>query len=166
MTDSKMKKQHVFILLLSVTFMSGCSLLADGDDARVVFGESIDDVVIGDDTTRVVKKLGRPDGILIGDFPGVIYEYTSGRHAGLSLGIWTAEGVRGVQAASPYEGSTSSGIGIGTARTRLHQILGQPDYTTDNTAGGWRVDQYRFEENRFVIRYSDDHTVASITMMD
>ena len=157
-----------FILILTLVLASGCSLFAADDDARVVFGESIDDVVIGDDKTQVVEKLGSPDGIMMGDFPGYVYEYMSGRHAGLRVAIWTAEGVRSVQAASPYEGSTSRGIGIGTARTRVHQTIGQPDYTTDKTAGGWRIDQYRFEANRFVVRYSDDEAilVESISMMD
>lgn len=74
--------------VLTLALMCGCGLVDGGNDARIVLGDNIDDVRIGDDTMAVIRKLGRPDHIAIGDFDGVIYQYTTGAHAGMSITIW------------------------------------------------------------------------------
>src|SRR5690606_3438823 len=100
--------------LLCVT---GCELIGDHSDVRLQ-GRIIPGVRLGDDEEIVLKKLGPPNGVHpLGDCSCVSYSYASGRFAGLTISIWTSSGtgVRGISAVSPYDGTTSSGVGIGTS---------------------------------------------------
>ena len=126
-------------------------------EARLVFGEHIDGVRLGDDTTRVIQKLGRPDAVALGDFPGVEYAYTTGAHAGLRVAIWTdtGEGVQLIEAASPYSGTTAEGVRIGSARDAVLRRVGQPDHSIEGASAGSVVDRYFFGMQTLALGYAD-----------
>lgn len=141
--------------------LAGCSLLGlDGPEGRIVFGESIDGVHIGDSRKEVVQKLGEPDNILLGDFPGKGFIYKEGKHAGMSVTIYTEKGVKAVGIGSPYTGRTSDGIGIGSNREEVHQLVGPPDETHDNITGAVEmVDTYHYDDTFFVVSYIENKIV-------
>lgn len=152
----------VFIFALTC----GCGLVDSGEDARIVLDDNIDDVQIGDDTTAVIRKLGRPDHIGLGDFAGVIYEYTTGAHAGMSVGIWyvAPKGARAIGVSAPYSGTTTHGIGVGTERSRVVRLLGVPDSTNDAANSEWTWDYYVLKSVRVKLGYVNSR-VGSITIL-
>ena len=97
-----------------------CKNASEDDEARIIFGESIDNVEIGDNATAVRGKLGEPDEILRGDFAGKIFSYTQGKYNGIQMMIHDDDekGVVIVSIFPPYSGTTREGIGIGTSRQR------------------------------------------------
>ncbi len=152
--------------MFTLALLCGCGLIDPADDARIIVAESIDDVRLGDDTTAVIRKLGRPDYIGLGDFAGVIYDYTTGAHAGMSVSIWyvTPKGARSIGVSAPYTGTTRSGIGIGTTRSRVIEVLGVPYSTKDATHGEWTWEYHDFHSSRIKIGYVDSR-VESITIL-
>ena len=139
------------------------------EDPRIVFGGTIDGIGIGDDTTAVIAKLGRPNFIGRGDFPGVQLEYNKGEHAGLLISIVTeGDGPRGtslVTILESYVGRSEEGIGVGSLRDEVIGHLGVPD---SGGAGGGRsrIDGYNFENVWFNFYYPDslDAKVETINM--
>lgn len=169
-------KSSRFVLLLSfaiagLLLLVGCDSLFDSDedtlveDARIVFGENIEGVQIGDDSLAVVQKLGTPSGIGIGDFEGWIFFYEEGDLNQTEITIFRenrlASGVINMCVYSPYPGETKDGVGIGTSRNLALQKLGQPDFVDENDQ---RVcDHYIFGEYGFIVEYRAD-SLFSICM--
>jgi hypothetical protein len=152
----RLQQYHFLIpvLLLSMIWV-GCSLLGfDTEEARIVFGDSIEGVHIGDSKEEVLKTLGEPDHMLRGDFPGVSLRYEQGKLAGMAVTIWTetGDGVKHVRVAAPYDGATGAGLGIGSPRSEVHEQIGQPDRTNRNTQGNIS-DTYAYDEMYFVVTY-------------
>lgn len=164
-----MSKSSAFLTVTLTVFLTNCQVIDNNSQeqhqARIVFGESIDGIKIGLDTTAVVQQLGRPHEIAIGDFPGVAYLYTSGKYEGLSLAIWTEtmQGVQSVSIAAPYEGKSADGVGIGSSREAVLQLLGLPDSSGAGAAADRLVDLYLFEEIKFGIVYQTG-VIRSIAM--
>ncbi len=146
------------------TLMAGCQLIGSNrpEEARIIFGRSIDDVSIGDDTTAVARKLGRPNAVLFGDFPGVVFIYTEGKYAGLDVVIWTetGQGVQVVQVTVPYKGETANGLGLGTSRMRALRFLGDPDSSGEGAGAGSIGDLYCYDDMKFGITYREDRIRA------
>jgi hypothetical protein len=147
------------IALLAFVLLPGCDLGADsGQQGRIVVNESIDGVKFGDDEVAVKQKLGEPSSIGIGDFPGVLYEYNAGKHAGMSIIIYsptaTPSGVFSISVSSPYQGTTMDGVGLGTARSLILQTYGQPSMHSQEDSTSW--DRYEFGGFLFLLHYRND----------
>jgi hypothetical protein len=151
-------KTFLILFCLIILLSGGCNspLNQGNDDARIVLGKSIDKVEIGDDSTTVIRKLGEPDEIAIGDYPGYFYMYTQGKYTGIHVTIHDDDekGVQVVSARSPYSGVTDADIGIGTSRETVLQFLGNPDFVgqlnNDRVA-----ETYRYKDNSFKFIYND-----------
>ena len=154
-------KTSLFLSVVAFLMGAGCNLFdtngsADEPAARIVFGESIEGLRIGDDSTTVVETLGAPDEMAQDDFNGDIFRYTEGelaltevavsRDSGLGLGVID------VRVSAPYGGRTKGGTGIGTPRGEVLEELGPPDIVD---ASG-RYATYLFEANAFVVEYRDE----------
>jgi hypothetical protein len=134
-------------------------------DPRIVVGESIARLRIGDTRCDVVRKVGEPTRILDGDMNGEIYVYENAPLSYTlvfisddpSLGL----GVNGVQIAGDFGGLTHDGIGIKSERSFVVERLGMPD-TTD---GGPPLlyDSYFFTANTFVFAY-ENQRILRISM--
>lgn len=129
------------------------------EEARIVMGKSVDGVKVGDSTGTVVRKLGQPSSIILGDFPGFMYEYTQSEHAGMFVTISTDSsfgglvGVVYVKVVSPYSGTTKDGVGIGTSRDIARKFLGSPNSSGDN------FDLYEFDKIAFSIIYDQTRII-------
>ncbi len=135
------------------------------EDPRIVFGETIDGILIGDDTTAVIEKAGIPDEIQRGDFAGVAFLYNEGDYAGLVVTIATEtednNGVQGVGAWPPYVGKSKEGIGLGSTRSEVIEQLGDPEDLGDVTQGS-KVDAYLFQDTFFLLSYPDSSQSARL----
>lgn len=148
----------VFSVLFSLTFLlcGGCNLLSNEgqgeQQARIIFGKSIDGVEIGDSADQVIDKLGEPSYIGIGDFIGEIYTYQARNSIMMEVSISedTSLGLGVIHfiVYAPYTGKTENSVGIGTDRSEALKALGQPDYI-DNKL----YDVYLFEHNQFFVSY-------------
>lgn len=147
------------------------------EEPRIILGESIEGIHIGDDTTTVIKKLGRPDWIGLGDFDGFTYDYDNKKYPGVPnltitfynkiYGLIPAEYfVTGITAHSVYTGKSKEGIGIGTKREFVRKILGEPKRISTDDA--WEA--YFFTNVNsaydiiFVFYYDSFKQVDSIVM--
>ena len=150
-----MNKTTLYVSALAL-LLSGCALLAGEDEeAEIVFGEHIEGIEIGDDSSEVARKLGPPPSQAYGDFDGWIFVYDEGRLERTEITIWRqttpSPGVSEVSVYAPYEGKTKEGVGIGTPRNSALEKLGPPDASreTDEEIR----DAYVFEGRRFVVAY-------------
>jgi hypothetical protein len=143
-------------------FLSACGFFTDQGDPppRIVWGEHIEGVHIGDDSAAVVRKLGKPTVIRGDDFEGGIFYYAEDTKYNLMLVAVSKDralglGVIFLHVYEPYDGATKGGVGIGTPREITIKSIGQPD-TTTIAPGGGIVDRYYFEKNTFGIEYRDN----------
>ncbi len=145
------------MLGLLLLLLGGCSLFSasEDDEARIIFGVSIDNVEIGDHAKAVRGKLGEPDEIVLGDFAGKIFSYTQGKYNGIQMMIHDDDekGVLFVSIDPPYSGTTREGIGIGTSRSEVLEKFGQP--ASSEKAAQSIGDTYFFDDVAFVIGYRD-----------
>jgi hypothetical protein len=153
----------IFIFLL---LFLACdeSVQSDAGSARIVIDQSIDGVLIGDDTAAVIQKLGCPDSILPPPRPPQrIFMYWNGAHTGMSLVIRYPQasppGVSSVSVGSPYSGKTADGIGIGTDAAFVLSRLGSPSDTLASSLIG-RVERYAFANTYFDVQYVSDTVVT------
>ena len=61
------------------------------------------------------------------------------------------EGVQGVSVKSPYDGVTDKGIGIGTSRETVIQLIGEPNYINETT----HAETYLYEQVNFKLFYGN-----------
>lgn len=126
-----------FLLCITVLMSVGCEQEEPPSqeirDARIIMGESIENVEVGYTTEEVQNELGPPDAILLGDYAGFIYMYGEGSRTsqGGELSILFVEPnddrVTTVTVKEPYDGTTGNGIGIGTGKSDVRRLLGGPD---------------------------------------
>lgn len=133
---------------------------SDTDSSRIVWGEHIEGVHIGDDSATVVQKLGPPSYMIGGDFSGWTFYYAedtdyhrmtikisqdSALHPGVfSLILWP-----------PYDGTAKQRVGLGMERKEVLKHLSKPD-STQLRANGTIYDSYYYEKNTFFARYDKD----------
>jgi hypothetical protein len=153
------------VLLVLAVLMACNKGVESVQQARIDLYQAIDGVKIGDNETIVKQKLGDPNNIIEGDFPGVIFEYTIGRFSGLHVAIYsqglTPSGVVSISVSSPYSGTTKEGIGIGSRQVSVRQILGQPASKSQSDSTSW--DRYE-AENRYFVAYYRTESVESLTL--
>ena len=131
------------------------------DDSRIVFGQSIDGIKIGDNDSTVIAKLGQPTRIFKGDFTGFIYCYEEDTSAftyvGISDDLALGQGVIGVTVEVRYQGKSKDGIGIGSERDFVIDKIGQPD-----AAFGKNLlqDSYFYDKNTFAMIYENQRALA------
>lgn len=146
--------QALASLIVSVCLLAESSCVSESDnerdfEARIVLGRSIDNVMIGDDSLTVVRKIGEPDTIVGDDFQGVIFKYFRDENPYSFMMILIAQnsnlvsGTRAflVEVQSPYSGETREGVGIGTLRDDALRLLGVPT-SSDTTGSAIIVDYY------------------------
>ncbi len=139
------------------------SCLDDPDCGRIVWGESIDGVVIGDSVGAVMQKLGEPRYITSRAFNGPIYSYYEGDTLRLEVAFWAnlTNGVQYIRAMPWYRGKTEVGVGIGTFRDDALETAGQP--VSGTVYPITFHDLYEVNQNRFVVIYRDNR-IYSIRM--
>jgi hypothetical protein len=143
-------------------FLSACGFSTDQDDPppRIVWGEHIEGVRIGDDSATVVRKLGRPTVIRGDDFEGGIFIYAEDTKYNL---MWVAIskdaalglGVIYLHVYEPYNGTTKDGVGIRTSRREALRFLRSPD-TTYSPFNDVLIDGYFSQTNAFWIEYRNE----------
>lgn len=127
--------------------------------------KSIDGVQMRDSRERVEEILGEPDAVGQGDFPGVSLEYTTDRHAGMDVTVYSDvnAGVVAIRLRHPYDGRTSGRMGIGSSRGGLSRRAGNASKTYH---GEDRItNDYAAEGGTFFITSPiDDGLVHTITL--
>ena len=155
-------KTSLFLSIVAFLVWAGCSLFdtngsADDPEPRIVFGESLEGLRIGDDSTTVVETLGAPDGIAYDDFNGETYVYSEGEWAHIEVTISRDArlglGVFDIRVSAPYDGRTAGGTGIGIPRGEAVAELGEPDTVLERSTGTLEI--YLFESNIFKIDYRE-----------
>jgi hypothetical protein len=157
-------------LIVATTFFLNCTnaespIESEPESPRIILGESIEGVSIGDDSLSVIARLGRPTTILEGDFNGHIFVYDKGKHALTYVSISREPalgfGVISVRVEPPYQGITKDGIGIGSEHNFVISKIGQPDKISE---GASIVDKYFYQKNNFGFVYYNER-VHSIIMI-
>lgn len=157
---------------LAILLWAGCDLISrEGEDdqdqekqARIIFGKSIEGVVIGDSESEVIRHLGEPSGTILPDYAGIIYIYIEDNSEMIWVTISHIEplGVIEFRVYYPYGGKTADGVGIDTPRSEAVKLLGQPDVS--ETLSGALIDSYFFEHITFHVEYHDGR-IFSIWMI-
>lgn len=150
------------IAALAFSFQA-CLDLLDGDsDIRpeIVFGDNIEGVRVWDDSSTVIRKLGKPSQIIGSDLDCML-KYQTGMQVIISRTPLLGIGMINMMVAAPYKGRSKEGIGIGTERDYVLSKLGGPDVTS--SVGMYTADHYHYEKNFFSIEYIDNK-VQSISM--
>ena len=154
--------------------LSGCALLLGegegAEEAEIVFGESIEGITIGDDSSEVVQQIGEPVEVASNELPVLTYRYgeastepLDGLEVEIGTGRIAVEGVVGVCAYAPYDGQTEEGVGIGTSRREVLERLGEPDFPLPwgtiaaEVEPEGRYDYYDFAESRFRLEYRAEY---------
>ncbi len=153
----------IFSVLFNLSFLlwAGCNLLSNEgqgeQQARIIFGKSIDGVEISDDTTTVIRKLGEPSGFAYPDYAGEIYLYVEDNFVFIEILISyiLPHGVMNLSISYPYSGKTVDGVGIGTPRSDALNALGPPDVS--DMLSNVLIDSYFFEDNTFRVEYHENN---------
>jgi hypothetical protein len=151
----------LYIALVGLPFLSGCSDLGDPYTApRVFVGEGFDGAKIGQTPPEVEGALGPPeiygvwDGFGAGG-PMTVYEH--GPHGYLCVGfhnpLFSAEDttwgtVYWMRVRSPYDGKTEKGIGLSSSQNEVRAAYGKPD-----SSYGIDSDVYFFGKTQFYLGY-------------
>ena len=103
------------------------------EEARVILGQSIDGVKMGDDSLTVIDKLGVPDTIYFADLDGYVFAYLDKNMHTFQLFIvlfpTSKPAVISIEATRAYEGKTKEGVEIGMYRNDALKLLGTPFFT-------------------------------------
>jgi hypothetical protein len=156
-------------------FLQGCEDIG-GPPPRIVLGESIDGVVLGDTYDRVIKLHGEPTGfsIIDGLFRGWygLYYYTSPVNNRGALGVWVVSAdlnpaiqdhVDILIVEPPYEGRTREGIGIGSTRADVLRALGPPASSMTLNSGDELESYFRSDSVECAFTYSQN-TITRIAL--
>jgi len=137
---ARLSHAGLLVLVLAAMIASCDSQEPEPKEPGIVLGKSIAGVELEMDSTDVLEILGEPDEIIHGDFPGVIYEYTTGDVATLEVEFsglpQFGTGVAAVCATSPYEGETESGLGLGSLRKQVFAQIGDSLHQVRNESEG------------------------------
>lgn len=155
--------------LMCLGFCAGCHLFkVDPEDASpglIDFGRSINGIEIEDDSATVIRTLGSPSKMGIGDYDGYTFVYAIDGSDAIDVTIShdpaLGTGVISMSIFSVYPGMTEGGIGIGSPRGETLKALGAPDVTEDSPQS--RRDIYQFEHSSFSVEYRNDK-IYSISM--
>ncbi len=134
------------------------------EEARIIFGQSIDGVELGDSFAVVIEKLGEPSSIVLGACAWDIFEYGENDSLYMELVVMDDPqlGVCAFSVAYLYDGKSADNIGIGSSRDDALDYLGQPDSSASAATG--IADYYMFTSNQFIIHYAGDSTITTIVM--
>ncbi|HET6568001.1 MAG TPA: hypothetical protein VFG50_08545, partial [Rhodothermales bacterium] len=124
------------------------------ENPRIVWGESIEGVEIGDDSATVVQKLGHP-AYWPQEGGGVTLRYLEGRLNTTNVFVTKTVGVFLVEVQKPYGGMTKEGVQIGMIRGEALRRLGKPSVTW-NTPDILDAYFYRDEGFEFELQYNGD----------
>lgn len=148
------------------------------EKARIILGQSIEGVKIGDDSLTVINKLGIPDLVYDADLDGYVFAYSDESHSGFELYVTiiknpqfieTTTAVISIEANVPYKGKTKEGIKIGMYRDIVLNLLGAPLRTDPGPP--LIVDYYYIEplpgymKTGFWFTYDENKNVFRMQMM-
>lgn len=181
-----MSKLLLFILGSTLLICTRCSSVETGElelkepiPARIILYESIDSIKVGMSPNEVVKLLGEDYSHHIGDCACFVYGYGDGHTTAepTEIELLFAEKyddhLLWMRVQSPYDGKTKNGIGIGSKKQILRQLLGKPDLQEIQTSWGtlglsnqlFRGDVYLAgESTAFVFGYDESDSVEWIYM--
>lgn len=131
----------------------------DVEKARIILGESIEGIKIGDDSLDVVNKLGMPDWIDYGDFEGYIFVYKLNREqVSLLVSIFknhplnpSGTIVLFIEATESYTGKTKEGAGMHLLKNEIRNLIGEPTVSFEDSNG---TDDYYYFPNTQPDTYS------------
>lgn len=112
------------------------------EDPRIVWGESIEGVRLGDDSLSVIQRLGEPSSVGAEDYFFTSMYYFEGRLRETDVYLWKGQ-VFNIRLIPPYKGQTQTGVGIGMSREDVLKRLGAPDRSPafyDFGQSFWEVD--------------------------
>ncbi len=140
-----------------ISINSDTTIVFAVEKARIILGQSIEGVEIGDDSLTVINKLGEPDYVGEGDFDGYIFYYTKGSlsdtYVFISKDRALGLGVIGVHVEGTYRGKTKHGITVNSGRDFVINVLGTPSKTQENFPIVY--DDYYYSKNIFGFEYYD-----------
>ncbi len=157
----------MLVCVLAVVSLAGCDRVEPEvdppDNGRLVLGESVDGVRLGADTTAVFDILGMPSNALRG--AGTVrYFYERGRHSGIEIYYDVrADGslsqTSAITLTDSYTGTTEDGIGLGSPRDQVIELLGEP-VSSVRIPGGDRHDRYFMQGNHLLFVYHEGEIIS------
>lgn len=147
------------MLCLFVVIIACSNPTETQEDPRIVWGQSIAGIKLGDDSLTVIKKLGKPTYSQEADIDGSLLIYGEGsKYNYMEILVVKSGaphlGVNVIGVYSPYNGKTKDGIGIGVTRNKSLEILGQPNRSETEQGGvGNIIDIYLFDRTGFSLEY-------------
>ncbi|NLT50678.1 MAG: T9SS type A sorting domain-containing protein [Ignavibacteria bacterium] len=140
------------------------------EEAKIIFGQSIEGIKLGDDSATVIDKLGLPEQIQTGDFGGFIFIYLLPDSSNRIKVTFMEEYDSRVTAITvhEYKGKTKDGIGIGSYRNDVLKIMGTPSstYSEDSIADNYILNPLSgFMNSQIYIFYNIDEVLISLIMM-
>ncbi|MEI7905779.1 MAG: hypothetical protein WCI84_00330 [Bacteroidota bacterium] len=149
--------KYFFVTVFIFLFTSCQHTTTPEPQSQIVLGDNIEGVQIGDDSSTVVRKLGKPSYIGDGDMNGYIFQYTEGRLAytfvTISKDPLFGLGTISVSLEGPYAGKTKDGIKIKCEREFVLGKIGVPD--TSFAGSPLTYDIYYFNKNGFTFTYEN-----------
>lgn len=151
----------------------------DVEKARIILGESIEGIKMGDDSLDVVNKLGMPDWIDYGDFDGYIFVYKLNREqVSLLVSIFknhplnpSGTIVLFIEVTESYTGKTKEGAGMNLLKSEIRNLIGDPTASFEDSNG---TDDYYYFPNpqpdtysvSFDFYYNQQDSLYRVTLQD
>ena len=167
------------LLVIAMVILVSCkdSIVENEDKnvGRINFHEgTIDGVKTGDDTTAVIKLLGKPHWIGLGDFDGFDFNYEDKQKPGMEIIRVTFFNatlnqhpgdyrVTDISVLNSYSGKSKEGIGLGTTRSEVISKLGLP-ITIIGDAEVYRLRQNETKTNVINIYYETNKRIKQISL--
>lgn len=172
-------KKVIGVIILSIAVFYSCKdSIVENEDTnvgRINFQEgTMDGVKTGDDTTAVIKLLGKPHWIGLGDFDGFDFNYENKQKPGIEILTIQFLNVKKNQhpgdyrvayiiVENSYTGKSKEGIGIGTNKVDVLKAIGSPVAIYDFG------ENYRFTRsdktiNNVLISYDNNQKIERISI--
>ncbi len=178
----KLKRTILIIPFTSILFLQSCKDSPNQsefntDTTRIVIGQSIEGIKIGDDSLTVINKLGIPDTIYYADLDGWVFAYINddNQHRRLRVVlinnptfISKSSAVISVEIGRPFPGKTKEGVRINMNREEVIKRLGNPQFIDPDSPP--YVDYYIYEPSEgyfktiFLFTYDSNEVLLRIRM--
>ncbi|MFZ1288905.1 MAG: hypothetical protein WAR79_02355, partial [Melioribacteraceae bacterium] len=160
----------IFIIII-ISFIQSCSEnnLIDEENignGRIDLNGSIENIIIGMDSLSVINKFGEPDYYGIADIiiENIILGYHTDKQGVIEVTLFedyvidSVFAVFGVIVKKGYLGTAKNGLGIGSKREEVSNLLGtEISYDVPNGLSQFNT--------RFIFNYDEEDRVNQITMV-
>lgn len=168
-----MHRKIAFPVIVVFVFVSACNVndSVGGEKPQIIFGKEINGISLGDEQTKVFKRLGEPSSFLGFALTGGRFIYGdsliitthllpgSEPEAGSNLKEFT--GVTAIEIQNSFSGTTEDDIGIGSLRTEVILSLGNPELSIEGSVDPMGItDYFLIEGNELAFLYQKGQIIS------